>query len=448
MATSSSPSSSLPPLPRSTEGGSSAAASPTSATSIRDAMMGPPITTTTTATPSATTATTTAVVGVVLTVMMLRRARAAAASLLSGSTAAVSSSLSSSTTAAASNVSTATTFWISGGESMPTSALIHVLNYLTHDELLNVSAVSKFERSLIFGGRVGDNDDDTNTTVTDGDNNNGRVVMGPGIETQVIPRIEFRPPNLEETVLVNPMIDKMIQRRLRNAIVFQRYRVLKIFDFDQFRHIWDWEEWATTRNKKPFLGIISLDISLSHYVYIVDRDVREALFWIVLFLPKLRSINLSNVGVDSNVLLRILEECPHLESITWNGFNWDDSMNLINGFLMRDFHHLKELYFDDCVFNAYNFVVETSISFDTAENPNNFLFGRCNQSLERLSIKNARYWAGRPPSRTDQDPPCLPQTTLMKFIRRAPPSLQWFRSDLSQENIEVLRLERPGIEFV
>ena len=446
MATSSSPSSSLPPLPSSTEGGSLAAASSTVSTSIHDAMLGTPITPSTTSTPSATTATTTAIAGVVLAVLMWKRGRAAAASLLSGSTVAVSSSLSSSTTEATAAGET-TTSWISGGEPMPTTALIRVFNYLTHDELLNVSAVSKFEHSLLFGGRVGDNDNDTNTTVTDGDDNNGRVVMGPGIETQIIPRIEFRPPNLEETVLVNPMIDKMIQRRLRNAIVFQRYRVLKIFDFDQFRHIWDWEEWAT-RNKKPFLGIISLDISVSHYVYIVDRDVREALFWIVLFLPKLRSINLSNIGVDSNVLLRILEECPHLVSITWNGFNWDDSMNLINGFVMQDFHYLKELYMDDCVFNAYNFVVETSISFDTAENPNNFLFGRCNQSLERVSTKNARYWKCLHPIRTDQDPPCLPQTTLMKFIRRAPPSLQWFRSDLSQENIEVLRLERPGIEFV
>jgi len=41
----------------------------------------------------------------------------------------------------------------------------------------------------------------------------------------------------------------------------------------------------------------------------------------------------------------------------------------------------------------------------------------------------------------------IPQAALVKFVRTAPESLKWFRSDLSPENMEMLRAERPGIEL-
>ena len=42
----------------------------------------------------------------------------------------------------------------------------------------------------------------------------------------------------------------------------------------------------------------------------------------------------------------------------------------------------------------------------------------------------------------------IPQNALIKFVRNAPVSLLWFRSDLSRANIEMLQKERPGIEFL
>ena len=155
--------------------------------------------------------------------------------------------------------------------------------------------------------------------------NDDRVVMGPGIETQIIPRIDFLPPRkLEETVPINSMIDTMIQRRRRNRILFQRYRVLKVIDFHRFRIL----HGDVAPTQRLFPGIVSLDISLSRYVEFVDRDVPAAIYYMVLFLPKLRSINLSHVGVNSNVLWRITKTCPHLESITWNGFKGSYSSRL------------------------------------------------------------------------------------------------------------------------
>ena len=70
--------------------------------------------------------------------------------------------------------------------------------------------------------------------------------------------------------------------------------------------------------------------------------------------------------------------------------------------------------------------------------------------LERLSIRNARYVKAWPidhnPSKIQGEK--IPQDDLIKFVRNAPPALKWFRSDLSQENIEMLKNEKPNIKFV
>jgi len=69
--------------------------------------------------------------------------------------------------------------------------------------------------------------------------------------------------------------------------------------------------------------------------------------------------------------------------------------------------------------------------------PNEFLFARWSASLVRVSIRNVKYVKGV----------LIPQDTLIKFVRNAP-SLRWFRSDLTQENMEMLRLEKPNIQFL
>ena len=74
-----------------------------------------------------------------------------------------------------------------------------------------------------------------------------------------------------------------------------------------------------------------------------------------------------------------------------------------------------------------------------------FLFYECTSKvLERVSIKNAKY-GGHYTEQEDVFP--IPQTALIKYIRNAPTSLRWFRSDLSDENITMLQSERPAIEF-
>ena len=70
-----------------------------------------------------------------------------------------------------------------------------------------------------------------------------------------------------------------------------------------------------------------------------------------------------------------------------------------------------------------------------------FLFRFC-KSIERLSIRNATYYSGSKRTRN------IPQNALIKFVRKAPASLRWFRSDLTEENIVMLQKERPEIELL
>ena len=324
-------------------------------------------------------------------------------------------------------------------EELPKPALIHVFNYLTNDELMNVSVVSKFEHTILCG------DDDDNHIVDDGNDR-----CGPGMETQIIPRIEFSPSKNDHfDKLINRnigrvdrMVHKLNQRRTRNTIVFQRYRVLKIIDFHRFGYR-DKEALERSAQAMPLQGIVSLDISLSHYVQLDDAAIGVYRMYL-LFLPNLRNINLTNVGFQYRVLAAssFARNCPRLEKITWNGFKWSESQISIDGEDMADFNHLKEIYMNDCVFVNNE---DSQAIWDMNGNPNIFIFHKCSKSLERVSIKNARYASG---DYFNGESICLPQRALIKFIRNAPSSLKWFRSDLGQENINMLRMERPDIEFV
>jgi len=67
------------------------------------------------------------------------------------------------------------------------------------------------------------------------------------------------------------------------------------------------------------------------------------------------------------------------------------------------------------------------------------------QSIERLSVRNARW--REPGSRPGTETP-VSQDALIKFVRNALPALRWFRSDLTKQNADALRKERPEIEFL
>mmetsp|Transcript_29749 Transcript_29749/g.33368 ORF Transcript_29749/g.33368 Transcript_29749/m.33368 type:complete len:91 (-) Transcript_29749:31-303(-) len=75
--------------------------------------------------------------------------------------------------------------------------------------------------------------------------------------------------------------------------------------------------------------------------------------------------------------------------------------------------------------------------------PPNFIVHECGSKvLERFSIRNAKY------HKIDNTSGSVSQNMLIKFIRQAPATLTWFRSDLTQENIEMLTKEQPRIQLL
>ena len=133
-----------------------------------------------------------------------------------------------------------------------------------------------------------------------------------------------------------------------------------------------------------------------------------------------------------------------------------------NGYELQPMNNLKELYFDNCCFwfdhdlqirededypnddDEDNSVTAFEAMSDNNNYQHIFLYYRlCNNPLERISIRKARY-------NTDfnNNKQILPQSILMKFVRKAPATLVWFRSDLSATNIRILQSERPEIQFL
>jgi hypothetical protein len=199
-------------------------------------------------------------------------------------------------------------------------------------------------------------------------------------------------------------------------------------------------------------GIVSLDLSLKSPTVGVLSSLPRALSRI---LPKLQEINLSNTDIEIDVLKLVSKKCPHLETIIWNNNKvGDDPQRLYNEFYMsggwaRGVNNLKNIYMDNCDFLWTDFL---QTNLNDMSNLNNhqeiFMFHVCCEALERVSIRNAKtYCDGR--YRTYNDiPVAIPQNALIKFVLNAPPSLRWFRSDLTQENMTMLRLRRPGIELL
>ena len=198
-------------------------------------------------------------------------------------------------------------------------------------------------------------------------------------------------------------------------------------------------------------GIVSLDFSSPSNEHSYE-SYPGLLVALSCMLPNLREIDMSNSGMNCSYHYSILNvvttKYPRLRKITWNNIGPNCCICFGNLEIFENTKHLKEIILDEATFNTgwdeHNTMDEMS---DLTRYPSIFLF--CDdgfgQVVERISIRNAS-WVddecyGSPP-RT-----CIPQNALIKFIRNAPPSLRWFRSDLTPENIDMLRLERPLIDF-
>jgi len=184
-------------------------------------------------------------------------------------------------------------------------------------------------------------------------------------------------------------------------------------------------EWKKITGTLRLHGIVSLDMSSAPF----STDIRD------------------NGLLHYTYLYFLLQIFPNLEKITWHNIDRRQSAIQIDGSEMRNATNLKHIYMDGSVFDVGDDERYQMSDLENDEHSDIFLFHELSSKLlERVSIRNAKWdivqW------REGTNVPVIPQNALIKFVRNAPTSLRWFRSDLTEDNMNMLRSERPGIELV
>jgi hypothetical protein len=149
-----------------------------------------------------------------------------------------------------------------------------------------------------------------------------------------------------------------------------------------------------------------------------------------LIVPNLKQIDVSQVPLTSIAVTWLAENNPNLKSIRWNkSYIWpinNDSCEHI-----KACQNLEEIHLDQARLVFCHDDMDPDLLWAC--------FASNSQNLRRISLqKTLRYrnWRFSP----------LPQLGLMKLVRNSP-NLQWFRSDLTPTNVEILRKERPDVTF-
>jgi hypothetical protein len=140
--------------------------------------------------------------------------------------------------------------------------------------------------------------------------------------------------------------------------------------------------------------------------------------------------------------------CPNLDSLTWRNQKASSFLPATDLDMVR----LRSVDLDVTAFCQFGFSSMgdgiTDLFNDDDEvlrgESSSYIFHRYVDELERVSLRNAKYYVYGDRVANAKD---IPQRGLIKFVRRAT-HLRWFRSDLSPENVAMLQRERPHVTFV
>mgnify|MGYP003336191613 CR=1 FL=1 len=310
---------------------------------------------------------------------------------------------------------------------LPIGCRIIILNFLDHAGLVAASIVSKqFHQDCWYDG----------------------------VQNKIITVYELRPRAIPGQYRLRfstaaALLGRLYHNQVSNNKKFARYRHLRVDSINDFYAIHEADITAIvvrmSNENIRIDGISSLDISVPAQTC-VDRSIVGP---IVSLLPNVREIDFSNVvlvqqhgpGRSRTTRSSIsFVDNPLLEKVTWHrGENLT-----MEGFEFLSCPNLRELIVDDSIFliKLVTFLRLADTSYDS-----NILFPHC-ASIERLSIRGAKRRIVGPGQFATEDTVPILQRILIKFVRNAPPSLRWFRSDLTKENISMLQRERPEIQFL
>lgn len=176
-------------------------------------------------------------------------------------------------------------------------------------------------------------------------------------------------------------------------------------------------------------NVKSLDLSFEESTFANERIVQNCIPKIMsMMLPKLTEVDMSYMRVRHTAAADFCSRHrKSLQIFHWNGASGGFSFS---GQDLRHCKNLRELYLDNaCMYSPENSYTKES------------MLKHCNSNLQRVSIKNVSYKLFC--QRTARN---MPEEKLMHFVR-ATKNLKWFRSDLSPENVAILKEERPEICF-
>mmetsp|Transcript_25057 Transcript_25057/g.54635 ORF Transcript_25057/g.54635 Transcript_25057/m.54635 type:complete len:358 (-) Transcript_25057:74-1147(-) len=268
------------------------------------------------------------------------------------------------------------------------------------------------------------------------------------------------------------LLERLAHPSYQRAFSQPRTRLKLLGHTNLLRPDISWEDLERLARSATLAKVISLDLSVSlsspsNEDYDDDAAATQrmqvhdvpmsfyprSLSWaLARSLPNLMEIDLSNLSSgpmeegDTVSELSIFgnETSPHLSTIRWE--NRVGGCRFLRGNDLRTLENLKELHLDGLVadfrydggFGAstYGFFMECA-----GYESDRCIFFRCNSNLERVSLVGARYID----QETQNEHP-LPQSMLIKFVQNTP-KLVYFRSDLKQANVEMLREEKPEIVF-
>ena len=271
----------------------------------------------------------------------------------------------------------------------------------------------------------------------------------PGIEWKLIPLFVLRPKiNNEDEGRTMNFVHTMnqYQQDENTNRKLQRYNICKVENMEKFDQMPEHELFYSTKNlailrQMEWKGIRSLDMSSLQSTTMVPMNtfLPRALARIM---PNLHELNLSHTNFNKgSVPIDFSICCDQLEKIVWTNIHIDVDFYL-DGTHIKYAANLKEINMDDSNFKIVLGQEEEAMS-DLNNHRTIYIFSECkSQVLERVSIRNAKY------HKNDHTSGIISQKMLIKFIRNAPATLKWFRSDLTQVNIEMLTKERPGIQYL
>ena len=307
---------------------------------------------------------------------------------------------------------------------LETPIIIEIVSWLDQDSLMNLSLVSKQIKNIICANNE------------------------PGNKNKIIPVFEVA--GTSPGILFQNLLHHFKNNKTKKKL--QNYTIMRIKDSnnddDQSGGSTDYTDYELVQiinniltrimNNIYLSGITLLDLSSISPATTRNRNMLVLTNTLPRILPKLREVNFSNTCINNGTILSNFSRfCPLLEKVTSNNAK---NIRVDGGDMLwwaGQSNVLKEIFMDNTIFNSK---FDYRDKFDDLNNHQEiFMFHKCCKAIERVSIRNAR---------NKSTETKISQEKLVKFVRNAPPTLRWFRSDLTLNNITMLRLERPGIELL